>query len=165
MQQTNHYMTLKLGDELFAIGVDQVREVLEVSVITRVPMTADYVLGVVNVRGKAIPAVDLRQRFGLPVTHDTLNTRIIVMELQFDGESTVLAGVADSVHEVIELDSSSIDAPPTIAMRWRPEFIRGLARHGDDFVIILDVDAAFASNEFILVEESANEQPEAQNVA
>jgi purine-binding chemotaxis protein CheW len=164
MQKTNHYLTFKLGDELFAIAVDQVREVLELSVITRVPMTPDYVRGVVNVRGKAMPVVDLRRRFGLPVAHDTLSTRIIVMELQFHGESTVLAGVADSVHEVIELDGSAIDAPSAIALRWRPEFMRGLARHGDDFIIILAVDAAFASTELIRVEESPNEQPEVQIV-
>jgi purine-binding chemotaxis protein CheW len=165
MQQSNQYMTFKLGNELFAIDVEQVREVLEVSAITRVPMAPDYVRGVANVRGKAIPVVDLRRRFGLPITLETLNTRIIVMELQLDGEPTVIGGVADSVHEVIELDSSSIAPPPTIAMRWRSELIRGLARRGDDFMIILDVNAVFASSELALVEESAQEESEAQSLA
>ena len=85
--EISQYMTFKLGNELFAINVEQVREVLEVSTITRVPTAPDYMRGVVNVRGKAIPVVDLRVRFGLPAASDTLSTRIIVMELQLDGET------------------------------------------------------------------------------
>lgn len=141
----SQYMTFKLGNELFAINVAQVREVLEVSAITRVPTSPGYMRGVVNVRGQAIPAVDLRLRFGLPAAADTVNTRTIVMELVIDGETTVLGGIADSVHEVIELDAASIDAPPRIAMRWRTEFIQGMGRRGDEFIIILDVNAVFAS--------------------
>jgi purine-binding chemotaxis protein CheW len=141
----SQYMTFKLGNELFAINVAQVREVLEVSAITKVPTSPGYMRGVVNVRGQAIPAVDLRLRFGLPAAADTVNTRTIVMELVIDGETTVLGGIADSVHEVIELDAASIDAPPRIAMRWRTEFIQGMGRRGDEFIIILDANAVFAS--------------------
>ena len=153
--ETAQYMTFKLGDELFAIAVNQVREVLEVARITRVPTAPDYMRGVVNVRGKAIPVVDLRLRFGLPQVTDALHTRIIVMELELDGETTVLGGVADSVHEVIELEPSQIDPPPRLAMRWRTEFIRGMGRRGDDFIIVLDVDAVFSSDELAAVGERA----------
>jgi purine-binding chemotaxis protein CheW len=153
--EISQYMTFKLGNELFAVNVAQVREVLEVSTITRVPTAPGYMRGVVNVRGKAIPAVDLRLRFGLPATPDTVSTRVIVLELQLDGETTVLGGIADSVHEVIELDSAGIHPPPRIAMRWRTEFIQGMGRRGDDFIIILDVNAVFASEELALVGEAA----------
>lgn len=146
------YITFKLGNELFAIDVAQVREVLEVPTITKVPTAPDYMRGVVNVRGKAIPVVDLRLRFGLPAGTDTVSTRIIVMELFLDGETTILGGMADSVHEVIELDPSNINPPPSIAMRWRTEFIQGMGRRGDDFIIILDVNAVFASEKLALVE-------------
>jgi purine-binding chemotaxis protein CheW len=159
--ETSQYMTFKLGNELFAINVSQVREVLEVATITRVPTAPDYMRGVVNVRGKAIPVVDLRLRFGLPVTTDTVSTRIIVMDLLLDGETTVLGGMADSVHEVIELDPASINPPPRIAMRWRTEFIQGMGRRGDDFIIILDVNAVFASEELALVGKAACGEPEA----
>jgi purine-binding chemotaxis protein CheW len=151
-EQMGQYITFKLGNELFAINVEQVREVLEVSAITRVPTAPDYMLGVVNVRGKAIPVVDLRRRFGLPSIENTLTTRIIVMELMLDGEATVLGGMADSVHEVIELDASDINPPPRIAMRWRTEFIKGMGRRGEDFLIILDVNAVFASEEVTLMQ-------------
>lgn len=152
----NQYITFKLGNELFAINVEQVREVLEVSAITRVPTAPAYMRGVVNVRGKAIPVVDLRSRFGLPVIPDGLTTRIIVMELSIEGNLAVLGGLADSVHEVIELESAQIDPPPTLAMRWRAEFIKGMARRGDEFLIILDVTAVFASNELALQTETAS---------
>jgi purine-binding chemotaxis protein CheW len=156
--EIGQYITFKLGNELFAINVSQVREVLEVTTVTKVPTAPDYMRGVVNVRGKAIPVVDLRLRFGLPPAPDTVSTRIIVMELLLDGEATVLGGIADSVHEVIELDPSSINPPPSIAMRWRTEFIQGMGRRGDDFMIILDVNAVFSSGEVALKDISVSEQ-------
>jgi purine-binding chemotaxis protein CheW len=151
---TSQYMTFRLGQELFAINVYQVREVLEVLQITKVPTAPPYMRGVVNVRGQAIPVVDLRMRFGLPSIPNSVNTRICVMELEVDGEITVIGGIADSVHEVIELDPSSIDPPPRIAMRWRTEFISGMGKRGDDFIIILNVNAVFSSEELLAVSES-----------
>lgn len=145
------FITFRLGDELFAINVTQVREVLDLTQITKVPTAPDYMRGVVNVRGRAIPVVDLRRKFGLPPVDDTVNTRIVVLELQLDGESTTLGGIADSVHEVIELEAAQIDPPPSIAMRWRTEFIRGMGKRGDQFVIILDIGAVFSSDELALV--------------
>lgn len=155
--ETSQYMTFKLGNELFAIGVAQVREVLEVSQITRVPTAPAYMRGVVNVRGQATPVVDLRLKFGLPQLPDSLNTRIIVMELEIDREAVVLGGVADSVHEVIEIEPGSIDPPPRIAMRWRSEFIQGMGKRGDDFIIILDLNRAFSSEELALTGETPSE--------
>jgi purine-binding chemotaxis protein CheW len=153
-------MTFKLGDELFAIDVAQVREVLEVSRITRVPAAPEYMRGVVNVRGQATPVVDLRLRFGLPTATDTVHTRIIVMELELNGEATVLGGIADSVHEVIELDPANINPAPRIATRWRSEFIQGMGRRGEDFIIILDVNAVFSSQEAALVKQLGGPVPE-----
>ena len=143
--EIGQYITFKLGNELFAINVAQVREVLEVSTITQVPTAPDYMRGVVNVRGKAIPVVDLRLKFGLPATPDTVNSRIVVLELELDGETTVVGGIADSVHEVIELEADQINPPPRIAMRWRTELIQGMGKRGDEFIIILDINQVFAS--------------------
>jgi purine-binding chemotaxis protein CheW len=149
------YMTFRLGDELFAINVSQVREVLEVTQITRVPTAPEFVRGVVNVRGASIPVVDLRLRFGLSKRADTVHTRIIVMELDIDGEPTVLGGIADSVHEVIEIEPGNINPPPRIAMRWRTEFIEGMGRRGEEFIIILNVNAVFSSTDLALVQQSS----------
>jgi purine-binding chemotaxis protein CheW len=147
------YITFQLGNELFAIDVAQVREILELTQITRVPTAPPYMRGVVNVRGKAIPVVDLRQKFGLPTVAESLASRIVVMELMLDGEATVVGGIADSVHEVIELEPSQINPAPRLASRWRTELIRGMGRRGDQFIIILDIDAVFSSDEVALLTE------------
>lgn len=153
---TAEYITFKLGDELFAINVAQVREVLELPQITRVPTAPDYMRGVVNVRGKAIPVVDLRLKFGLPQILETVNSRIVVMELDLEGEVTVVGGIADSVHEVIELEPAQISPPPRIAMRWRSELIQGMGRRGDQFIILLDIKAVFSSNELFLLQDPSD---------
>jgi purine-binding chemotaxis protein CheW len=152
------YITFKLGDELFAIDVARVREVLDLSEITRVPTAPPYMRGVVNVRGSAVPVVDLRLKFGLPATADTVNTRIVVFELEVDGEPTVVGGLADSVHEVLELDRTQIREPPRIAMRWRADMIEGLGKKGEQFIIVLDIARVFATDEAIL---AAAAEPEA----
>jgi purine-binding chemotaxis protein CheW len=155
INETAQYITFKLGDELFAINVAQVREVLELPLITKVPTAPDYMRGVVNVRGKAIPVVDLRLKFGLPSTPDTINSRIVVLELELDGETTVVGGIADSVHEVIELEADQINPPPRIAMRWRTELIQGMGKRGDEFIIILDINRVFTSADTALRETAA----------
>ena len=151
---TLQYITFKLGDELFAIDVIHVREVLELTRITLVPTAPEYLRGMVNVRGKATPVADLRLRFGLPPQPDTVSSRILVMELSLGGEPTVLGGVADSVHEVIEFSPDQIDPPPKVASQWRTEFIRGIGRRGADFVIILDVNTLFSSHDVAFLEAS-----------
>jgi purine-binding chemotaxis protein CheW len=151
MNQSNHYVTFKLGDEGFAVNVSRVREILDLSEITRVPTAPDYMRGVVNVRGSAVPVVDLRLKFGLPATRDTFNTRIVVLELELDGETTVVGALADSVHDVIELDPSQIEEPPRIAMRWRSELIEGMGRQGDRFIIMLDINKVFTLDELAAV--------------
>jgi purine-binding chemotaxis protein CheW len=80
-----------------------------------------------------------------------LNTRVIVMELNIDGETAIIGGLADSVHEVIELEAGNINPPPRIAMRWRTDFILGMGNRGEEFIIILDVNAVFSSEELIAV--------------
>ena len=153
--QSAQYITFRLGDELFAINVTQVREVLDLSPITKVPMAPPCMRGVVNVRGSAIPVVDLRLRFDLPPVPETVNTRILVLELEIDGESAVLGGIADSVHEVIELESDQIQPAPAIAMRWRSEFIQGMGKRGDEFIILLDINTVFSVSELTSIRETA----------
>lgn len=145
--ETARYLTFRLGDELFAINVFKAREVLDVSRITRVPTAPAYLRGVVNVRGNAIPVVDLRKKFGLPEVEETRNTRIIVMEIEIEGEQAVVGGLADSVHEVLELEPTDIEAPPALGMRWRTDLILGMGRREDQFLILLDIDKVFTADE------------------
>jgi purine-binding chemotaxis protein CheW len=148
---TKSYVTFKLGDELFAIDVFQVREIIDLTRIARVPNAPESLRGVVNVRGKAIPVLDLRRAFGLAEGEPSVNTRILVLELEFDGERCVVGGLADSVHDVIELAPEQIESAPQLAARWRSRLVNGLARRDADFVMLLDVDAIFAADELAAI--------------
>lgn len=150
MTATTSYITFKLGDELFAIDVARVREVLDLTEITRVPTAPPYMRGVVNVRGSAVPVVDLRLKFGLDPAPDSVNTRIVVLELDIDGQLAVVGGLADSVHEVLELERAQIREPPRIAMRWRADMIEGLGKKGDQFIIVLDISRVFSTDEVLV---------------
>lgn len=141
--QRRIYITFKMGDELFAIDVQFVREVIDLSPIARVPTAPAYLRGVVNVRGKAVPVVDLRRKFGLPDMAPTVHTRILILDLVSDGEAYVVGGLADSVHDVIELGPEDLAPPPRLAARWRSEVITGLAQRDGEFIMLLDVQRVF----------------------
>jgi purine-binding chemotaxis protein CheW len=157
LTETGQYLTFRLGDEIFALDVAQVREVLDMCPITRVPGTPEFMRGVINVRGGVVPVMDLRRKFGLPRTEQTLDTRIIVMEIVIDGEVTVLGTLADSVNEVLDLESGRIEPPPKIGARWRTEYIRGIGKRDDKFLILLDIDRVFSTDELALAEAVAGE--------
>lgn len=146
------YLTFKLAEEMFSIDVSQVREILDWSPITNVPQSPDFMRGIINVRGSVVPVVDMRMKFGMPPAESTVNTRIVLLELTFGGEATVMGAIADSVHDVIELAPDMIEDPPGIGTRWRPDFIKGIARSDEQFVIILDIDRIFTSDELGLVD-------------
>lgn len=150
--ETTQHLTFRLDNELFALDVAQVREVLDLSPITKVPRAPEFMRGVINVRGSVVPVVDLRLKFGLPKTENSMDTRIVVMELSLDGETAVLGTLADSVHEVIDLEPEQIEEPPKIGTRWRTEFIKGIGKRNEQFIIILDVDRVFSSDELALVD-------------
>lgn len=149
--ETDRYLTFRIGNEVFAIRVSAAREVLDVSHITRLPTAPSYLRGVVNVRGHSIPVVDLRLKFGLPQIPDTLHTRIIVMDLQIEGETVVVGGLADAVQEVIELEPHEINEPPTLGSRWRTDLILGLGRRKEDFIILLDIERVFSGEDVALL--------------
>jgi purine-binding chemotaxis protein CheW len=158
--ETALYLTFKLGEEVFALDVSQVREVLDLTTITKVPRAPEFMRGVINVRGSVVPVVDMRVKFGLSEINNTTDTRIIVMELDLDGEMSTLGALADSVHEVVEMEPGQIEAPPKIGMRWKTEFIRGIGKRNDDFIIILDINRVFSVDELALVDASAEKAPE-----
>jgi purine-binding chemotaxis protein CheW len=147
IKQTAQYLTFKLGEEMFALDVIQVREVLDVTAITKVPRSADFMRGVINVRGNVVPVADLRLKFGMPPTETTLDTRIVVMEITIDGDTTVLGALADSVHNVMDMTEDRIEPAPKIGARWNTQFIKGIGKYDDQFIIILDIDKVFSVEE------------------
>ncbi len=150
--QTALYLTFKLGDEVFAVDVSQVREVLDWTPVTKVPCAPDFMRGVINVRGSVVPVVDMRAKFGLPAAEVTDEARIIVLELMLDGELAALGALADAVEEVVEIDADRIKPPPKIGSRWKTELIKGIGKRNETFVIILDVDRVFSVDELALVD-------------
>src|SRR6266581_4019801 len=110
--RTQQYLTFNLDDEVFALDISQVREVLDFAPVTKVPQTPHFMRGVINLRGNVVPVVDLRAKFGIPPVMDTENTCIIIVEVEMDGETTILGALADSVKEVIDLDPTQIEPAP-----------------------------------------------------
>lgn len=140
------YLTLRLENELLAVDVSKVREVLDLCTITRVPRTPLFMRGVINLRGTVIPVIDLRRRFGMPETESTIDARIVVMEINLDGAQTVAGVLTDSVHDVLDIDHDKIDASPETGKRWRREYIKGIGKHNENFILLLDIDRVFSDS-------------------
>jgi purine-binding chemotaxis protein CheW len=150
--ETTQYLTFKLDDEVFALDISKVREVLDFTTVTKVPRTPDFMRGVINLRGSVVPVVDMRLKFGMTVTEKTVNTCIIIVEIALDGDTTVLGALADSVQEVIDLEPEQIEPAPRIGTRLKTDFIKGMGKRDDHFLMILDIDKVFSSDELALVQ-------------
>ena len=144
--ETVQYLTFKLAEEIFAFDVAKVREILELTSITKVPQTPEFMRGVINLRGSVVPVIDLRLNFGMQCTEQTVNTCIIVVEVNLTGEILVLGVLADSVQEVVEMEPDHIEPPPQLGTKLNTEFIKGMGKVENDFVMILDIDKVFSAN-------------------
>jgi purine-binding chemotaxis protein CheW len=153
------YLTFMLDRETFAIPVANVREVLDLTEVTRVPRTPDFMRGVINLRGGVVPVVDMRKKFNLPDVEDAVDTCIIVVEVNVDGDAMVIGALADSVQEVFELADDQIEPPPSIGTRLDTEFISGMGKQGELFTIILDIDKVFSVDELNLFSETEELNP------
>jgi purine-binding chemotaxis protein CheW len=144
---TSQYLTFKLDEEVFALDISKVREVLDFTTVARVPRTPDFMLGVINLRGSVVPVVDMRLKFGMSKTQRSVNTCIIIVEIEIDGETTILGALVDTVQEVLDLDPEQIEPPPRIGTRLDTRFIKGMGKRDYDFIIILDIDKIFSAEE------------------
>jgi purine-binding chemotaxis protein CheW len=154
---TKQYLTFQLGEEVFAVDVSHVREILEFTTVTKVPRTPDYMRGVINLRGSVVPVLDMRLKFGLSRTEKTVDTCIIVVEVFFEDESTIIGAVVDSVQEVLELEPDQIEPAPRIGTQLKTEFIKGMGKRDDRFIILLDIDKIFSSEELTMAREVEEE--------
>ena len=143
----SQYLTFTLGEEEFALEIGKVREVLDYPQITRVPRMPDYLCGVINLRGNVVPVVDLKLKFNLCATERSVDTCVVIVEVDIAGESTVMGALADAVHEVLDLAASDIEPPPRMGGRLNTEFIKGMGRQGEKFIIILDIDRVLTTDE------------------
>ena len=145
--EIRQYLTFTLAEEQYAADVSRVREVLELLPFTKIPRMPAYMKGVINIRGSVVPVVDLRQKFGMPEAEQTVNTSIIVMDVG-EGEERITVGcLADSVEEVIDIPPESVDPAPSFGTKVDTEFIEGIAKRDEQFIIVLDINRVFDERE------------------
>ena len=147
LMNTTQFLTFKLGDEVFALDIGKVREVLDFTTVTKVPQTPGFMRGVINLRGNVVPVMDMRLKFGLSKTEKTVNTCVIITEIEVDSEKTIVGAMADSVQEVLDLEPGQIEPPPRIGVKLNTEFLHGMGKHGEKFIMILNIDKIFQANE------------------
>nr|WP_298721793.1 chemotaxis protein CheW [uncultured Steroidobacter sp.] len=151
----NQYLTFMLGRETFALGILSIKEILEYSAPTEIPMMPAFIRGVVNLRGAAVPVVDLCARFGRPSAAVTKKTCIVIIETRLEDESHVLGVVVDAVNEVLEIPGSEIEPAPSFGASIRADFIQGMGKVRGKFVIILDVDRVLCVEELEMLTHAA----------
>ncbi len=147
--ETRQYLTFQLAEEVFAVEVAKVREILEFTSITKVPQTPDFMRGVINLRGSVVPVMDMRLKFGLPETEKTVNTCIIVVEVNHEGDTIIIGALADSVQEVFELEPDQVEPAPRIGTKLNTDFLLGMGKHDGQFIMILDIDRTFTGDEIV----------------
>lgn len=156
--KTSQYLAFMLENEVFAFDISKVREVLEFNSVTKVPQTPDMMKGVINLRGSVVPVIDMRTKFGMGTIEKTVNTVIIIIEIMLDDESTMIGALVDSVKEVMDLDSEHIEPSPSIGTMLKTEFIKGMGKQNDQFIIILDIEKIFSSNELAFLKQTSAEE-------
>lgn len=157
---SQQYVTFSLGDELFGVEVKRTREILSLTPVTKVPQTPDYLLGVINLRGHVVPVIDMRLKLGMAAGEESEDTCIIVIEVMIDEEAIIVGAMADAVKEVLEIHTSQIEPPPKLGTRLKTEFITGMGKVNEQFLILLNVDQVFNSEEIALVQSVADQNLE-----
>jgi len=153
------YLTFQLGGEMFAVGILNVKEIIEYGSVTEIPMVPRFIRGVINLRGSVVPVIDLSARFGGPATLVGKRTCIVIIELPENEDQQVIGVVVDAVSEVLEIPRSDIEPPPKFGARIRADFILGMGKvrdrlrsdKADRFVILLNVARVLASEEISLL--------------
>jgi len=146
MAETTQYLTLGLDGETFGIGIRNVREILDMRPISKIPHAPNFLLGMIDVRGSSYPIVDLRTKLDLPTVPATEATRIIILDVPMENRFVGVGFVADCVFEVTGIDESQIEPPPSVGGRWRSDYLAGIGKKGDGFVIIFDLAKLMTSS-------------------
>lgn len=151
-QEPTQYLTFSSGSETFAIGILGVKEIIEYAGVTDVPMMSECIRGVINLRGAVVTVMDLAARFGRPRAEIGKRSCVIIVELEEAGEQHVVGILVDSVSAVLEIAPEDIEPPPGFGARIRTDFIAGMGKVNDRFVILLDVARVFSIEEIALLQ-------------
>ena len=150
----SQYLTFMLGGEAYAIGILAIKEIIEHVNMTRVPMMPQFIRGVINLRGAVVPVIDLGVRFGTGATQVTRRTCIVIVEVENEDESQDVGILVDAVNEVMDIAGANIEPAPDFGTRISTEFIAGMARIGDEFVIILEPARVLSVDEIAVLAQS-----------
>ncbi|MBF0340512.1 MAG: purine-binding chemotaxis protein CheW [Magnetococcales bacterium] len=149
---TQSYVTLGINQDVFAVHVGMVREILDSQPIARLPHAPHYLLGIIDVRGLTVPVVDLRLKLGFPVGEESLTSRILVLEFSVNERRILLGLKCDRVFDVAELATVGLESAPDVGVAWKSEYIRAIGRWRNGFVIIFDMEHLFTSEEFAFLD-------------
>lgn len=155
------FLTFTLGKEIFALDIVKVREVLELTTVSEIPRTPDYMMGVINLRGHAVPVVDLRLKLGMSQMEHTVETCIIILEVSLGDEVIVMGVLVDSVREVFEMLEDDIEPAPKMGAVVDNNYIKGMGRQGESFIIIVDVNSIFSGEEISMAMNMDSDEREA----
>lgn len=156
------YLTFRVDEEHYAVNVNNVISILELTKITRIPRTPEYIKGVINLRGTVLPIVDLKIKFGLEPTEYTSNTIILVMDLNIDDQLVKLGAIVDSVQEVLEIGNSDILPAPSLGKNYQSDFVEGMFKYNDTFIMILNIERVFNEDELTTLSSKMLYHEEAQ---
>lgn len=152
--KTNSYLSFSLGNEVYAAHVKSVLNILEITTITRIPKAPDYMEGVINLRGSVLPVVDTRVKLGMEKMGATKDTCIIVLEVLVEGDKIMIGSIVDGVKEVLEIDQHEILPPPHIGNKFQSQFIKGMYKVNEEFIMILNMDKIFSTDELITLKQN-----------
>lgn len=152
MEQSCQYLTFSLNRETFAVAVAGVKEILDLPPLTKVPQMPPFLAGVINLRGRVVPVVDLRLKFGMPPAERTRETCVVVLEIEQEGELIEMGALVDGVKEVLPLHPEQIEPPPRLGLGLQADFLRGMGKTADGFLLILNTDQVFSGSEVLQVQ-------------
>lgn len=150
-EEQQQYLTFLLGEEMFAIGILAIREIIEYGYLTEVPMTPPFIRGVINLRGAVVPVVDLAVRFGREARENTKRTCIVIVEVDSETGRHEMGIVVDAVNEVLEIPRAEIEPPPEFGARLRIDFVSGMGKVNGNFVVLLDMTRVLSNDEVSVV--------------
>ena len=153
--EPSQYLTFNLGDEVFAMDIRTVREIIQHAALTIVPLMPSFIRGVVNLRGAVVPVIDLKSRFGRPAAQVGKKTCIVIFDASRDNEKIELGLMVDAVSEVIEIPPSQIEPPPQFGTSIQRDYIRGLGKVDGEFIVILEPERALNIEDMALLAEHA----------
>jgi len=146
-QLAGKYLTFQLGDEEYGVEILKVQEIIRMQEITRVPRAPGFVRGVINLRGKVIPVISLREKFKMDAVEDTVKTCIVVMQVAKEDSEVIMGVIIDGVREVLDISAENIEDTPSFGSSIDTDFIRGMGKVGDRVKMLLDIDRVLSGSE------------------